>query len=74
MLKSVGMGRTSVPTTIKGTLTGVRISAVDGTAFLDDCADLIPYCDGRSIIRLKDSGGRYAIGVLGAHGTGEGLS
>jgi hypothetical protein len=64
----------SIPTVIKGTLTGVRISAVDLTAFIDNCAAVIPYCDGRSIIRLKDSGGRYASAVLCAVGTGETLS
>jgi len=61
----------SFPTIIKGTLTGVRISAVDAGAFLDNCADVLPYVDGKSIIRLKDSGGKYISAILGAVGTGE---
>lgn len=63
----------SFPTIIKGTLTGVRISAVDAGAFLDNCADVLPYVDGKSIIRLKDAAGKYNIAILGAPGTGETL-
>jgi hypothetical protein len=63
----------SFPTIIKGTFTG-RISAVDGTSFLDACSDVLPYVDGKSIIRLKDSGGKYISAILGAVGTGETLS
>jgi hypothetical protein len=57
--------------TITGTLTGVRISAVDGTAFLDNCAALVPYMDGRSRIQLLDASGSILEGVLGLRGTGE---
>jgi hypothetical protein len=63
--------RPSIPTIIKGTLTGVRISAVDAGAFLDNCADVLPYVDGKSIIRLKDADGKSNIAILGAPGTGE---
>lgn len=54
------------------TITGLRISAVDGTAFLDNCAELQKYA-GR-MIRIYDSGSRYLEGWIKANGSGEGLS
>lgn len=56
--------------TLTGTLTGVRISAVDDIAFLDNCVALQPYADGRSVIQLYDANGKYVEGILGNLGTG----
>jgi hypothetical protein len=61
------------PTLITGTITGLRISAVDGTAFLDNCAALIPYADGNHRIEIYDSSNRMLRGVLKAAGSSEGL-
>ena len=61
------------PTLITGTITGLRISSVDGTAFLDNCAALIPYADGNRRIEIYDASGRILQGYLKAQGEGEGL-
>jgi hypothetical protein len=58
------------PTLITGTITDLRISAVDGTAFLDNCAALIPYADGNHRIEIYDSSNRMLKGVLKAVGSG----
>jgi hypothetical protein len=57
----------------RGTLTGLRISAVDGTAFLDACAALVPYADGSHLVEIYDASGRMLRGYLGAAGSGEDL-
>jgi hypothetical protein len=59
------------PTLITGTITGLRISAVDGTAFLDNCAALIPYADGNRRIEIYNASGRILQGYLKAQGAGE---
>lgn len=59
---------------ISGTLTGVRISAVDGTAFLDNCPDILRHADDKSIIRIFDSAGRYLEAWCKSKGSGETLS
>jgi hypothetical protein len=61
------------PTLITGTITDLRISSVDGTAFLDNCAALVPYADGNRRIEIYDSSNRMLKGVLKAAGTGETL-
>ena len=61
------------PTLITGTITDLRISSVDGTAFLDNCAALIPYADGNHQIEIYDSSNRMLRGVLKAAGTSETL-
>ncbi|MFA5346514.1 MAG: hypothetical protein WC294_00085 [Methanoregula sp.] len=61
----------SIPTVIPGTSTGLRISAIDGTAFLDNDSAIVQYADGRSRIRIYDASLRYLEGILGAPGTGE---
>ncbi len=61
------------PTLITGTITGLRISAVDGTAFLDNCAALVPYADGNHLVEIYDSSNRMLKGVLKAVGSSEGL-
>jgi hypothetical protein len=58
------------PTLITGTITGLRISSVNGTAFLDNCAALIPYADGNHQIEIYDSANRMLKGVLKAVGSG----
>ena len=55
----------------RGTLTGLRISAVDGTAFIDACAALVPYADGSHLVEIYDASGRMLRGYLGAAGDGE---
>jgi len=57
----------------RGTLTGLRISAIDGTAFLDNCAALVPYADGSHLVEIYDASGRMLRGYLSAAGTGETL-
>ncbi len=57
----------------RGTLTGLRISSVDGTAFLDACAALVPYADGSHLVEIYDASGRMLRGYLSAAGTGETL-
>lgn len=58
----------------RGTVTGLRISAVDGTAFIDNAGATIPtYADGNHQIEIYDSSNRMLKGVLKAAGTSEGL-
>jgi len=58
----------------KGTITGLRISAVDGTAFIDNAnASVTALADGNHTIEIYDSAGRMLKGVLKAAGTGETL-
>lgn len=62
------------PTLITGTITDLRISSVDGTAFLDNCAALIPYADGNRRIEIYDASGRILQGYLKAQGVAETLA
>ena len=56
----------------RGTITDLRISAVDGTAFIDNAGATIPtYADGNHSIEIYDSSNRMLRGVLKAAGTGE---
>jgi hypothetical protein len=57
----------------RGTISSLRISSVDGTAFLDNCAALVPYADGNHLIEIYDASGRQLVGYLSAQGTGETL-
>lgn len=58
----------------RGTITGLRISAVDGTAFIDNAGATIPtYADGNHQIEIYDDSNRMLRGVLKAAGTGETL-
>lgn len=57
----------------EATITGLRISAVDGTAFIDNAAALTPYADGAKYIEIIDSAGANLTGWLEAVGTGETL-
>jgi hypothetical protein len=58
------------PTLITGTITGLRISAVDGTAFIDNAgATILTYADGNHRIEIYDSSNRMLKGVLKAAGT-----
>jgi hypothetical protein len=58
----------------RGTLTGLRISSVDGTAFIDNAGATVPtYADGNHQISIFDSSGRELRGVLKAAGESEGL-
>lgn len=59
------------PVVYRNALSGLRISAVDGTAFLDACAALVPYADGSHLVEIYDASGRMLRGYLGAAGTGE---
>jgi hypothetical protein len=61
------------PVVYRGTITGLRISSVNGTAFLDACAALVPYADGLHRVEIYDSAGRQLVGYLSAQGTGETL-
>jgi hypothetical protein len=57
----------------RGTISGLRISSVDGAAFIDACADLVPYADGNHLVEIYDASGRMLRGYLGAAGDGEDL-
>ena len=58
----------------RGTATGLRISAVDGTAFVDNAGATIPtYADGNHQIEIYNASNRMLRGVLKAAGTSEGL-
>lgn len=57
----------------RGSVSGLRISSVDGTAFLDNCAALVPYADGLHRVEIYDSAGRQLVGYLSAQGSGETL-
>jgi hypothetical protein len=53
------------------TISGLRISAVDGTAFFDAGADLVAYADGNHLLEITDSGGKVLSAVIKAQGSGE---
>jgi len=58
----------------KGTITGMRISAVDGTAFIDGAnASVTALADGNHSIEIYDSSNRMLKGCLKAAGTSETL-
>jgi hypothetical protein len=62
-----------VTTKYRGTITGLRISAVDGTAFVDGAnASVTALADGNHEISIYDSSGRALKGVLKAAGSGGG--
>ena len=55
----------------RGLVTGLRISAVGGTAFIDNAGATIPtYADGNHQIEIYDSANRMLRGVLKAAGSG----
>jgi hypothetical protein len=59
---------------LSGTTTGIRFSAVDDTAFLDNLpAGVLPFADGKHYIKIFDSAGKAVEGVLKAAGSGETL-
>ena len=59
----------------RGTVTGLRISAVDGTAFIDAAnSSITDLADGNHQIEIYDASNRMLRGVLKAAGTGETLS
>ena len=62
----------SYKTIISGTATGLRISSVNGTAFLDNCpADILAAVGAQ--IKIYDSSSRYLQGVIDVAGSSEGL-
>lgn len=73
IIRKAGVSELQNGTAIDGiqTITGLRISAVDGTAFLDNCAELQKYTN--RMIRIYDSGSRYLEGWIKANGSGETL-
>ena len=54
-----------------GTLTGLRISAVDGTAFLDNCSAITAYADNSHRVEIYDSAGKRLVGIAKEAGSGE---
>jgi len=64
----------SQPVVYRGTISSLRISSVDGTAFLDNCAALVPYADGNHLVEIYDASGRMLRGYLSSVGSAEGLS
>lgn len=62
---------TMMETVYSDTITGLRISAVDGTAFVDEAAAITAYADGNHLLEIEDSLGNVASGVLSAQGSGE---
>ncbi|MCK9517428.1 MAG: hypothetical protein M0R74_00155 [Dehalococcoidia bacterium] len=57
----------------RGTISALRISSVDGTAFIDACAALVPYADGSHLVEIYDASGRMLRGYLAGAGDGEDL-
>jgi len=63
------------PVKYRGTLTGLRISSVGGTALIDNAGATIPtLADGNHQIEIYDAEGRMLKGVLKAAGSAETLS
>jgi len=60
----------SQPVVYRGTISGLRISSVDGAAFIDACAALVPYADGNHLVEIYDASGMLR-GYLAAAGDGE---
>ena len=64
----------SYKTIISGTATGLRISSVNGTAFLDNCPAAILAAVGLGQqIKIYDASSRYLQGVIDVAGSSEGL-
>jgi len=61
------------PPVYKGTISDLRISAIDGTAFIDNCSAITAYADNAHRVEIHDSAGKRLVGVLKAAGTGETL-
>ena len=61
------------PVVYSGTITGLRISAVDGTAFIDAASAITSYADGNHEISIYDTNGYKLVGVLKEAGSGETL-
>lgn len=60
------------PVKYRGTITGLLISGVDGTAFIDASnASVTALADGNHSIEVYDSSGRFIRGVLSAAGSAE---
>ena len=59
----------------RGTVSDLRVSAVDDTAFLDNLPAAITdnYLGGTHLVEIYDSTGKAIAGVLGAQGSGETL-
>jgi len=55
------------------TISDMRISAVDGTAFVDAASDITGYADGNHLLEVTDSEGKVLSGVLKDQGSGETL-
>jgi hypothetical protein len=73
--RSYGLGAILLNTVYSGTITGLRISSVNGTAFIDGAGATVPtYADGLHQIEIYDSAGRMLKGVLKAAGSAETLS
>jgi hypothetical protein len=57
------------------TATGLRISSVNGTAFLDNCpADILAAAGTGAQIKIYDASSRYLQGVIDSVGSSEGLT
>jgi hypothetical protein len=64
----------SYKTIISGTATGLRISSVNGTAFLDNCpADIIAAAGTGAIVNIYDASSRLISGLPDSVGSSEGL-
>jgi hypothetical protein len=57
----------------KGTISDLRISAVDGTAFLDNCSAITAYADNAHRVEIYDSAGKRLVGIAKEAGSGESL-
>lgn len=55
----------------KGTISDLRISAVDGTAFIDNCAAITAYADNAHRVEIYDSAGKRLVGIAKEAGSGE---
>jgi hypothetical protein len=57
----------------KGTISDLRISAVDGTAFIDNCSAITTYADNAHRVEIYDSAGKRLVGIAKEAGSGESL-
>lgn len=53
------------------TITGLKISAVDGASLIDGAADVVAYADGNHLIEIEDHSGNIISAFLSAPGSGE---
>jgi hypothetical protein len=57
----------------KGTISGLRISAIDSVAFIDNCSAITAYADNAHKVEIYHSNGARLVGIAKEAGSGETL-